>query len=114
MIAGGVPLTAAQPPATTPATRTGESPLSVRPSPPSLLCRQTTRTGSQRARAQNTDRGPCSTEKSRLQLSCREVMIYFNRFSKIRQLIQSLRFTSLWKKSVTWTLEKLVGVMSGF
>lgn len=54
-------LTAAQPPGRTPATSTGESPRSVTPRPPSLLCRPITRTGPQRARALNTDSGPCST-----------------------------------------------------
>lgn len=59
-------LTAAQPPGTTPATRTGESPRRVSPRPPSLLRRQITWTGPQRARAQNTDRGPCSNNHPRV------------------------------------------------
>lgn len=83
-------LTAAQPPGTTPATRTGESPLSVRPSPPSLLCRQITRVGPQRARAQNTDRGPCNTEKSHLQLKKQSELQFVSGYLLMNTSYQSL------------------------
>lgn len=74
-------LTAAQPPGTTPATRTGESPLSVRPRPPSPLCRQITCTGPQRARAQNTDRGPCSATRDILTSTSRSAALQRGSYS---------------------------------
>lgn len=97
-------LTAAHPPGNTPATRTGESPRSVSPSPASPRTKHVWRL-TQRFRAQKTESGPfiCRGEHSTL--------LTFKTCHSIRV---SVSVTSRWKMSVTLTALKSGVLISGF
>lgn len=64
-------LTAARPPGTTAAMRTGESPRSVKPKPSSPRATWMGPASRQRFLTENTDRGPCGGQRSEAWLGCR-------------------------------------------